>query len=571
MSLRPANDPEIIRDTAVAYYRYSSDKQDETSIEYQRRAVNAIAQRLGVTLTKEYKDEEVSGKYEYTEKREQYLELKNDILNNSPRPQYLLLYKLDRIGRSQKEVTNCIYDFRDKGVKVITSEMDFSSEAAGAFIGLFTNNAENESNKISARTADAAYEKALKGCFLGSIVPLGYKSVEFKEGNITSYRLEIDDNTAPIAIELFTRYAQTNCTLADLCNYLNGKGIKTGRGNKWNKSSMSILLHKPVYKGVQVYHSQRKDYSNYTYTDRSIEIPDILPRLVSNEIWDLVQKKLEGNSRAPKNVKKADTPEEERFILTNYLYCGHCGSTMSGSSSTKTLADGSKRKYTYYECVNKHAYKACNKCSVDKEYIENYVVSACLDLINDNNINDTAQQILKVYNKRYSSVDTRLQKENKKLQKQLDTLIDALADPDIRAVKSIKDKYLSDIKRLENEIECNNQKLKNAEQTTAFVPSVDTIKNWLTNIKKSAVSLNGKQQLIRAFIKSVWLCDDYIIIYYNIGNDPDPIDYNIFKKTLIDNDIAKPDPTAPKQRKSNNKSSVSRSDRGAKADTYKLF
>lgn len=559
MQLRPQNDPEILRGCAVAYYRYSSDKQDETSIEYQRREVLNIAARLGVTITKEYYDEEISGKYEYTEKRAQYQQLKNDILNCSPRPQYLICYKVDRIGRSQKEITNCLYDFKYKGVTLITSELDFSTESAGAFLGLLANNAEAESNKISTRTADASYEKALKGCFLGSAVPLGYKSVKVHEGNATNYRLQIDEFTAAIVKDLFESYAYTNCTIKDLCTYLNTKGIKTYRGNTWCKSSMSNLLRKPVYKGTQIYNSQKKNYSDYSYTPRIVEIPDILPRIVSNELWDLVQKKLKDNTKAPKNVKLIDTPESDIYLLTNYLHCGHCGSTMSGVSGNKKLANGSEKKYRYYVCVNQYSNKACNKCSIDKEYIEDYVYHACLNLITADNIDTTAQQILNLYNKRYSNINTHLVKQNKILQAKLNNLIDALADPQIRAIQSVKDRYIEEITALEKQIADNNVKIKNEEQTTAFIPTLNTVKQWLLDIKKSAVTCNGKQQLFRAFVKSVWLTDEYIIIYYNIGNDPDPIDLKIFKETMLENNIALPNPLTPKKRKN----SVSGSNRGA--------
>ena len=547
--LRPEHDTEIDYGTAVAYYRYSSDKQDENSVEYQKRAVKEIAERLNLRLVKEYADEEVSGRYECTTKRTQYISMKNDILCKSPRPEYLLCYKLDRIGRSQKEITNCIYDFREKGVKLVTTEMDFSTEMAGAFLGLLANNAENESNKISVRTSDASYEKALKGYFLGGPPPLGYKSVKCKEGNTINFRLEIDGATAPIAVELFERYAYTNCNVKDLCKYLNDKGIPTSRGNMWGTTTMSLLLKKPVYKGTQVYKSQRKDYSKNTYQERPIEIPNILPRLISDELWELVQKKLRDNSKSPTNVKAVTTSDEDRFILTNYIHCGHCGGTMSGISGNKTLADGSKRKYRYYACVNKYTHKTCNKSTIDKEYIEEYVISSILNLISDSNVEDTAQKILSLYTKQYRSRDTRLIKHTQKLQSELDNLIDALADPDIRSIQSIKEKYLKDIARLEKEIEENNEKIRNEEELLSAVPSIEIIQEWLQSIKKSADTITGKQQLIRAFIKSVWLTDDNIIIFYNLGNDPDPVDYGLFKKVLSENGIPSPNRYTPKRRK----------------------
>ena len=45
---------------AVAYMRYSSDNQNETSIEYQRSAISAYCSRNGIQLVEEYVDEAFS-------------------------------------------------------------------------------------------------------------------------------------------------------------------------------------------------------------------------------------------------------------------------------------------------------------------------------------------------------------------------------------------------------------------------------------------------------------------------------------------------------------------------------
>ena len=83
MSLRPVNDTEIMKGKAVIYLRYSSDNQNETSIEYQRRACEEIAEKYGLEIIDEYVDEEKSGRGECTYKRTRYLEMKKDILSKT--------------------------------------------------------------------------------------------------------------------------------------------------------------------------------------------------------------------------------------------------------------------------------------------------------------------------------------------------------------------------------------------------------------------------------------------------------------------------------------------------------
>ena len=570
MSLRPVNDTEIMKGKAVIYLRYSSDNQNETSIEYQRRACEEIAEKYGLEIIDEYVDEEKSGRGECTYKRTRYLEMKKDILNKSQRPERVICYKIDRLGRNTQEIINCFTDFRNKGTTVITTEMDFNVPNAIAFIMFFSMMAESESNNISTRTADASFEKAQKGYFLGGLVPLGYKSIAFPDPSTkkgTSYKLIIDDNTAPIVKNIFEKYAYTNCSANDVCKWLNDElKFYNNNGGRWYKQTLINLLKKPTYKGTQLYHSQKKNYNTNTYEERVVELDDTIPAIVSKELWNMVQIKLSNNANAPRNVKTADTSDSDRFLLTNYLHCGHCGGTMSGSSSTRKLADGTYKKYRYYECVNKHSYDTCNKQSMDKYYLENFVITACLNLINDDNIDDTADKILKLYNIRYADKSNeKSEKELKKLQKKLINISNLLADEDIVNMPIIKAKYKADLKTTQAKIDEITEKLKQAESTNKFVPTINTVKKWLQRIKKSADTLQGKQQIIRAFVKSVYLTDENIIIYFNIDDTPDP-DFNIFKKTLKENNLTRPNPTAPKTRKKSTKNFVTRQERGASMD-----
>lgn len=63
---------------AVAYMRYSSDNQNETSIEYQRIAIEAYCDRNGIELVGEYVDEAYSGT---NDKRPGFQDLIRDALD----------------------------------------------------------------------------------------------------------------------------------------------------------------------------------------------------------------------------------------------------------------------------------------------------------------------------------------------------------------------------------------------------------------------------------------------------------------------------------------------------------
>lgn len=102
-------------------------------------------------------------------------------------------------------------------------------------------------------------------------------------------------------------------------------------------NSLRHILKNKAYTGV------------YEYSDIMIE--DGMPRLVSDELFEEVQKSFERN----KHKAKTPTIEEDapRYWLTGKLYCGKCGATMHGMSGTSKTG----KIHYYYACKNHRKHK----------------------------------------------------------------------------------------------------------------------------------------------------------------------------------------------------------------------
>ena len=100
--------------TAIAYYRYSSHKQGEQSIEGQAHAAQAWASANGYTLVREYADRAVSGR---TDDREAFQQMLREL--DRLRPEVLILWKVDRMGRNREEVAINKYKCKKAGTKVV--------------------------------------------------------------------------------------------------------------------------------------------------------------------------------------------------------------------------------------------------------------------------------------------------------------------------------------------------------------------------------------------------------------------------------------------------------------------
>ena len=87
------------RRTAIAYYRYSSHRQGEQSIEGQRAEAVRWAQKNGYYIVKEYIDRAQTGT---NDNREQFQLMLREL--ERIRPAVLILWKVDRMGRNREEV-----------------------------------------------------------------------------------------------------------------------------------------------------------------------------------------------------------------------------------------------------------------------------------------------------------------------------------------------------------------------------------------------------------------------------------------------------------------------------------
>lgn len=86
----------IERIRAVAYCRYSSSNQHETSIEGQMRSIEEFCKKQNWILVSSYQDRAVSGT---TDNREQFQKMISDSYSHNF--ERVVVYKLDRFARNR--------------------------------------------------------------------------------------------------------------------------------------------------------------------------------------------------------------------------------------------------------------------------------------------------------------------------------------------------------------------------------------------------------------------------------------------------------------------------------------
>ncbi len=269
-SKQTAKTGEVLPDTnnaivkAGGYLRVSTDEQAENgySLQMQRERIQAQIIAKGWECFKMYEDGGQSGgKLE----RPALQEMLEDI--QAGELQAVVIYKLDRLSRKQKDTMYLIEDvFLINGVELvsISESLDTSSPTGRAMIGMLSVFAQLERDTITERLSSGRKQKAKTGGYSGGNAPLGYTT----ERN--SKVLTLDEREAETVKRVFALHDEGGHNLQAIANILNQEGHTTKQGAQFKPTSvMRIIKRSDLYSGI------------YTYSGESAEgkhTPIIEPR-----------------------------------------------------------------------------------------------------------------------------------------------------------------------------------------------------------------------------------------------------------------------------------------------------
>ena len=458
----------------VIYARYSSNNQTEKSIEGQLRICREYAKKNDFIVIKEYIDRAKSGT---TDNRPALQEMVRDAANGHFK--YVLVYQFDRFFRKIRFSRNYKDTLKKHGVRVISALENIPSDPTGIIIESFYESwAEYYSADLAQKVKRGMDQNASKCLSTGGNVALGFRVDENKN-------FKIDEEKAHIVRTIFKIYAE-DTTMAEIIRYLNRMQLKTSRGNEYNKNSIRRILTNKRYKGI------------YTYCDTEIE--NGIPRIVSDELFDKVQLKINKNQKAPARSKA-----KAKYILTTKMFCGHCDSQMTGISG---VGKG-KKTYHYYTCV-KARRKECDKKSINKDYIEDLVVTETKKLLTTKRVNMIARAVVNFSKQASGTTELKrlkhLLSDNTKAIKNLITALEQGQASDI--VMEQLQKRQQEKQELEKEI---------AKESIKY-PALDIneVKFFLHQLKQGDVTdMKYRQALVDLLVNSIYLYDDKMTILYN--------------------------------------------------------
>lgn len=475
--------------TAVIYARYSSDKQNEQSIEGQIRVCEKYAKDHDMVVVDTYIDRAMTGT---NDNRAAFQKMIKDSAKRQWN--FVLVYKLDRFSRNKYESVVHKKTLKDNGVRLVSAMENIPDSPEGNLMeALLEGFNQYFSEELAQKVSRGIRESWLKGNCTGQRV-YGY--------DVVNKKYVINESEAFAVREIFTKYAQ-GYKVPQITKDLLARGVKKKSGGPIDGHYVYYILHNCRYTG-------RVEHNGTMYDN-------IFPVLISDELWKKVKSITDENKNAPGRKK-----EIYDYILSGKLFCGNCKHRMSGTSGTsKTGA-----VHYYYVCSAKHRkLNSCNTKAVLKQPIEDFVINSTLTLLNNEGAIETIAESLFELHKKQASDNKNLKlliKQKNAETKAANNLIKAIEQGIItEQTKARLQELEAEILRLDSEINKEKQK------TYDYLPK-EAIENYLRSVlTKDTENIQARKLIINTFIREILLYEDRIVITYNFTNNGEKPDLTI--------------------------------------------
>ncbi len=350
---------------AVIYARFSTDLQNEKSIDDQVALCRKYAEHAGLTIVDTYADRAKSGSS--TVDRQAWQKFMRDA--DAHMFDAVVTEDIDRISRSEADFHAARRRLSFLGVKIHTVHGGEITNIEGSVRAMLSAlYLENLAHKTRRGLAGVVAQGRLPG---GRVY--GYRSVPAKPG-----QFEIDEEQAGVIRRIFREYVAGR-TPRDIARDLTRERVPAPRGGRWaastlNGSSRRVngILRNPLYAGRIIWGRQRMVHD----PDTGRRVPRVNPKsawhekdvphlaIIDRELFDAAQRrKAERSKGHPAHHKRP------RHILSGLLRCGGCGGGMSVSGKDKS---GRARLY----CT---AHRESGTCPAPRTFylctVENAVLS----------------------------------------------------------------------------------------------------------------------------------------------------------------------------------------------------
>lgn len=308
----------------VTYYARVSSESDEqlNSLDNQIAYYEDLIKRNRAwTYVPGYVDEGLSGIS--TKKRKHFNEMIADAKEGAF--DLIITKEISRFARNTLDSLQYTRELLGWGVGVFFQNDNINTldEDAELRLTIMSSIAQDELRKLSSRVKFGHQQAIKSNVVLGNSRIFGYRKDE--------KRLVIDESQAPMVRDLFRLYATGEYSMKQLETLFYEQGYRNYNGNKIAHTTMSGIISNPKYKGyyvgnkvriVDMFTKKQKFLPPEEWVMFKDETGEIVPAIVSEELWDKANEVL---TRRSEDVKNRQGICNHANLLTGKLYCAHCG------------------------------------------------------------------------------------------------------------------------------------------------------------------------------------------------------------------------------------------------------
>lgn len=462
---------------AGCYVRVSTENQLENySIEEQTERLKSYCKAKDWTIARIYTDGGYSGG---NMDRPALKEMLNDIHNGSI--DIVVVYKLDRLSRSQKDTLTLIEDeFIINNVDFVSMSENFdtSTPFGRAMIGILSVFAQLEKDQITERFTMGRIGRAKNGYYHGGpTAPTGY--------DYTDGELVVNEYEAMQIREVFDRF-------------INGQSINsirkhmsenyTNKYGNWSSHALVLnILRNDIYIGMVKF--------------KGVSYPGRHEPIITKDTFEMAQQLLTSEEREDSKTIYQKTPFKANNLLSSIIYCKHCGARFSGNHGNYVCYSRGKTNKRQIKDPN------CKNKRWDIQKLDNIITDEILKLAFDE---DYINELAKKSESKEVKVDvSKVSERIENIDKQIAKLID------LYQVSGISIEQISDrIAKLKQEKDAISEKLANDKNLKLTIPRAKELLSKANQIFNTG-DMAKKRLLVSSLIDYIEIDNNKLDIHWS--------------------------------------------------------
>lgn len=381
--------------------REDGDKLESESVSNQRNILQRYVKENEYILIDEYVDDGISGT---TFERPEFKRMISDI--EEKRINMVITKDLSRLGRDYIKTGYYIENyFPENAIRYVSildgidTYLDTTNNDVTPFKAIIN---DMYAKDISKKIKGVLKEKELKGEYLGSYAPYGYKKSQTQKN-----KLEIDTNVSYIVEQIFELYSKGN-GFQKIATILDNQNIRTPsqymkmshQRETWSPKSIRAILINEAYIGNTV---QNKCVSiSYKIKKKRKKTPEEYIR-VENTHDAIISKELFAKVQEIMKSKKTLSTTKHDFLFKGLLFCHNCG------RKSRVCYRGKNTKIGYIDCsLARGKDRKCKTCNYNYNKFEEktlYIIRQICKTYTDKN------ELKHIYEKCKNNYETLIKKE----------------------------------------------------------------------------------------------------------------------------------------------------------------